>query len=275
MKPATTKPKLNRDQLERRDGYIKIVKDGLKTSLAVAAALMQLRDDELFLETHDTFEEFCQETFGITRSYAYRLIGAAEVKDSLPKRLGDKITNERQARALAQVPEQQRADVIREAAKDGPLTEATIRNAAESVSPMGDTKEPIKPGKPEKPIIDLDKTGYPIPARITELWKDAEHILGGMLRRVSEVRTEVRKAMESGEDNPIWRGCSLNSVMVALDNAYREINAGIPYGVCPYCQGQVSKTCRPCNQTGYIGKFGWGVIPKEILEVRSKSCKAK
>ena len=63
--------------------------------------------------------------------------------------------------------------------------------------------------------------------------------------------------------------------MVALDNAYREINSGIPYGVCPYCQGQVSKACRPCNQTGYIGKFGWAVIPKEILEVRAKSCKTK
>lgn len=275
MKNLTeTKHQLSADQRKQRDNDIKIVKDGLGISLEVAAALMRLRDDKSYLETDDTFAEFCQREFGITPSYAYRLIGAAEVKGSLPKSVGKHIVNERQARALADVPEEQRAEVVRAAAKEGPVTETTIKEAAAEMSPMGHTPSatPSKPKPSEKPIVDLDKTGYPIPNSIIQLWKDASAELNALLRKVSEIRTEVRVVMEAKDDNPVWRGVSPTELMVLLDNAYRAINAGIPHAVCPYCQGRVFKSCRHCNQTGYMGKFALTTVPKEMLDLRAKSC---
>ncbi len=67
-------------------------------------------------QDYPTFEDFCEKEYGISRSRAHRLIEAAEVKASVEmSHMGLKISNERQARALKDVPEEERDGVWRHA----------------------------------------------------------------------------------------------------------------------------------------------------------------
>lgn len=69
-----------RDELDRLEATIET---GLRTFYEVGAALLRIRDGRLYLETHETFEEYCRERWEMTRSRAFRLIGASDVVRNL------------------------------------------------------------------------------------------------------------------------------------------------------------------------------------------------
>lgn len=283
------KNQLTKDQRNRRDECIRTVKEGLKTALDVAAALMELRDDKLYLDTNETFEEFCQIVLGIERAHAYRLIGAAEVKESLPKRIADKITNERQARALVSVPEEHRVEVIKKAAENGPVTEGTIRAAAEVVlekqmSPMGDTiriektvkyeNEVSKNGQPEKrekPVKELDDIGTVIPDDALPFWKRRQEIQD-LLSSLTKIKSVISNAKEGND--PMFSKVS-NAVLSDLSQAYTHLLEGKPYAVCTTCQGSFSlqpKGCSFCGNKGLISKWQWDTQSrKEVKDMRTKA----
>ncbi len=65
------------------------------------------------------------------RAHAYRMIEGAEVKASLETRpIGLTLTNEGQARALKDVPEAEREEVLKAAAETGAVTGKSITEAA-------------------------------------------------------------------------------------------------------------------------------------------------
>jgi hypothetical protein len=69
--PLTTEEKIRLQQL------IRTVERGLSQFLAVGAALSELRSSRLYRETHDSFESFCRETFGLARSTTDQVIRSA------------------------------------------------------------------------------------------------------------------------------------------------------------------------------------------------------
>jgi hypothetical protein len=82
-----------------------VVEAGLETFVEVGLALQEIRDARLYREDYGTFETYCKERWGFSRSYGYRLIRAAELAAVSP--MGD-IRSERQARAiLAPTPERE------------------------------------------------------------------------------------------------------------------------------------------------------------------------
>lgn len=74
-----------------------IVERGLDTFVQVGLALAEIRDARLYKQRYGTFEAYCRERWGFSRSRGYRLIRAAELASLSPT--GD-IQNERQARAV-------------------------------------------------------------------------------------------------------------------------------------------------------------------------------
>lgn len=52
----------------------KIVETGLQTFVEVGQALMEIRDSQLYLETHRTFEEYVRARWGWARRTAYQYI---------------------------------------------------------------------------------------------------------------------------------------------------------------------------------------------------------
>ena len=66
------------------------VRDGLKAVVAVEDALLMIHEGRLYRGTHSTFEAYCKDRWNLSRSTAYRYIGASKVKNHLSP-LGDRI----------------------------------------------------------------------------------------------------------------------------------------------------------------------------------------
>jgi hypothetical protein len=156
--------------------------------LKIGEALREIQAKKLYRSEYRTFEEFCLASFGLQRRQAYRLIEAAEVKESIDLcPIGHKIQNEGQARALAFVPESERATVLEEAAKSGAVTAKSITEAAAKATVA----------KPEKLIEQqLDKTGYAIPQSILEDWNRAEETSRLMLSQISKLKIQLKNGLD-------------------------------------------------------------------------------
>jgi len=77
-----------------------VIERGLATFLEVGQALLCIRDERLYRESHGTFEAYCRERWGMSRAHAYRQIGAAGVAGILSP-IGDTPATEAVARELA------------------------------------------------------------------------------------------------------------------------------------------------------------------------------
>jgi len=103
------------------------IETGMKTFVEVGMALAAIRDSRLYRATHETFEEYCAERWGFTGRRGRQLIEAAEIGTIVP------VQNEGQARALAKVPESERAEVWAETLErtDGKPTAAAVAEVSE------------------------------------------------------------------------------------------------------------------------------------------------
>lgn len=121
------------------------IESGLQTFIEVGEALWTIREGKLYRLTHDTFEEYCKDRWGISRIHAHRLIQGSEVVKTLPAGNKDKITSERQARELAKVDPENRSEIIeRTIEREGKLTAPGIKRSipahiahAQILTPLG------------------------------------------------------------------------------------------------------------------------------------------
>jgi ribA/ribD-fused uncharacterized protein len=112
----------------------------------VGLALWSIREEELYLKTHTTFEAYCQDKFDFTANYGGRLLRSAEAVNKLEKDIktvpiGTVVLpkTESQVRELLRVKPKDRVKVLTEAVKkspDHPLTAELIRAAAEKLTPV-------------------------------------------------------------------------------------------------------------------------------------------
>lgn len=116
------------------------IERGLKTFIDVGQALAEIRDSRLYKGTHDTFEAYCQERWQIDRTRAQNFITAArtvlEISNTHPDLPAP--VKESQARALAAVPEPDRAEVWRETVErtEGKPTAAAVRAVQRERAPF-------------------------------------------------------------------------------------------------------------------------------------------
>jgi hypothetical protein len=113
---------------ERLAQLEEIVREGLPAFLRTGEALSEIKRDNLYLQTHRTFEDYCKNKWGISVSQGDRLIQYAAVAAALPP-TGETPKTQNQYRALAALPEQVREQAWAEANKDGTATGAKIREA--------------------------------------------------------------------------------------------------------------------------------------------------
>jgi hypothetical protein len=81
-----------------------------RSLLEAGVALAEIRDLRLYRRAYATFEDYCIERWGFTRSYAYRQIAAADVTAKLSP-IGYAPPNEGVAREFARI---QHPDLLRE-----------------------------------------------------------------------------------------------------------------------------------------------------------------
>lgn len=127
--------------LERADlaRHMQTVERGMLNFVEVGVALLDICDRRLYRETHSTFEEFVKHHYKMSASRAYQLCRAAEVVKTMPEFVdhGPQI-NERQARELAKLPPENRAEVWQKAVETAPengITAKHIKSIAAEVAP--------------------------------------------------------------------------------------------------------------------------------------------
>ena len=82
--------------------------EGLKTFMKVGTALLEIRDARLYRQDYNTFEEYCQERWNLSKTHSNRLIAASEVVQNLTPIGVILPTVESQVRPLTQfAPEEQ------------------------------------------------------------------------------------------------------------------------------------------------------------------------
>lgn len=125
-----------------------VIERGLNTFVDVGNALLSIRNERLYRADHATFEDYCRERWGFSRTRSYELMSAAKVVSAIADTDLPAPANEGQARELAKVPETERADVWRETVErtDGKPTAAAIR----------ETYQPPRSEPTPTPLSDAD-----------------------------------------------------------------------------------------------------------------------
>jgi hypothetical protein len=139
-----------------------VITDGIGAFIAVGEALAAIRDERLYRATHRSFDAYLAARWPQIggRSHASRLITAAEVqRDLLP--IGNSLTNESQARALAPLPPEDRRAVMQratEAAGGKSPTAAQIRDAARP-DPLAAVAEALRRGDTKAAYVAARESG--------------------------------------------------------------------------------------------------------------------
>jgi hypothetical protein len=109
-----------------------VIERGLATFVEVGSALGEIRDERLYRADHGTFEDYCQQRWNLSRAHAYRMIDAAAAVSPIGDTGLPVPANEGQARELARVPADRRAEVWQQTIErtDGKPTAAAIREIA-------------------------------------------------------------------------------------------------------------------------------------------------
>jgi len=134
----------------------KIIDRGIKHFVEVGEALGAIREAKLYRENFETFDDYCNQTWGFTKQRASQLIQAARV-ERLCQPVVD-VPNERVARAIQSIPDGMNKEAVVEWAKEKscgkPLTEAIVREAIAEFSEAEPEEEPDDDSSLEEEATD-------------------------------------------------------------------------------------------------------------------------
>lgn len=144
------------------------IEHGLTTFYEVGEALLDIRDNRLYRETHHSFEAYCLERWGMSKQHAIRLIQANKVVNNLAPN-GATPENEWQLRPLVQLqPEEQRMawEVVQKTAPGGKVTKAHVKSVVDVLKTV--TKTGAIDGGDGKDIPIVAATLDHLKAAVTE-----------------------------------------------------------------------------------------------------------
>jgi len=262
---------LNAKERARYELCKETIKEKMQGSIDLGMALREIRVGKLYREDYDTFDDFLLKEYQLSRSYASRLIGFVEVKESIAdSKHADAIVNEAQARALSAVPEENRAKVLKEAVKSGEVTAQTIKAAAAEVVP--DKPKPLAPKpEPSKKKPALDAMGYRVPEALVGLWNRGSEAQA-LMTQISRMKMDMERLQKT--DDPLWAEVSFTGLIADLSKVYTHLKSAKPFAVCTKCQGLITKNCPACKGRGLISEFAYNTfVTREVKAMREKAIK--
>lgn len=233
-----------------------VIREGEKAFAAVGNAIIEIRDTKLWEDSHETFEAYCQDTFGWSGSRARQLASAATVQNALPPAL--KVPTEAAARKLVSVPPPARAAIVQKIVDAGKkITAAAISKAT--------------PAKPAQPATTgpKDGTGLKLPSAVFDIW-DRMPEAQELITKVSSVIGAVKKAQ--AEKDELFLEVDFNATISMLNQVKVDLERAKPYAVCPDCNGVDKDGCATCKGRGVLSKFYWdNNIPAETKELTGRN----
>lgn len=136
---------LSLQETEERKALESKIEVGLKTYIEVGRALLIIRDKKLYRDQWGTFEEYCRERWEFRRTYAFYMIEAAQVVDSLSVHNCEHLpATESQARPLSTLPVELQSVAWKEAvstAPDGKVTASHVAKVVEKYKPQPEASQ--------------------------------------------------------------------------------------------------------------------------------------
>lgn len=155
---------LSKDEAQELDELEAVIEEGAITFFRVGMALAAIREKKLYRSTHPTFEDYCRDRWGMSKSHANRYIDSAEVAKNLTP-IGVIPKRESHARPLAKLPPEQQRQAWQLALNfDAPLTGKTVAEAARQVA-TGQAGETTKGERLDNPGAHNE---YPTPDHVLE-----------------------------------------------------------------------------------------------------------
>ena len=155
-------------------GHEAVIERGIKTFHEVGAALADIRDRRLYRAESDTFEQYAEQRWQMSRSRAYQMIEAADVVSTIVDTGAPTPANEGQARALSRVPEPERAEVWAATIErtDGKPT-AAVRDTYQQrqqtdADLLADADRTLQP----QPVPESKARRRPLPGAFTDAGRD-------------------------------------------------------------------------------------------------------
>lgn len=239
-----------------------VIEKGMATFIEVGLALKTIRDDQLYRESHKTFEKYAEDRWGMHKRRAYQLIDAAEIETELCTMVHEvprieEITNERQIRELSDVPTENIPEVIEKASEiagDDRITAKVIHEAKLELYGENKPKEKQEPS----PYVEQE------PAKAPKMSKAEQAVFNAtMLSEILKTLRQAKKLTNAVENVPgmemfLARQRSIErEILTACD----AVHVTIPHSVCPRCKG---KGCAQCGNHGWVNH----VLARELENVK-------
>lgn len=231
----------------RREKYDRITTSlrGAKKHLEeLGPLLVESKQERIWEEGgFNSLKEWIEKEIGISRSWAYELMG--KVQNQLPEtsETSEKTQNDT-------CPVTGHASVEKEHFTKG---KPSIRPNISSE----------KSDKTEE--VRLDSVGRKIPEQIVNYWERRDEV-NAILTEISRLKTLIESAKRS--DDMLWREVTGQDAVNALVRAYDEVKLALPYAVCPYCHGLTLNECQHCRGKGWMSRFAWKTfVPEEMKQL--------
>jgi hypothetical protein len=126
------------------------------------------------------------------------------------------------------------------------------------------------PNRPPPIMPDIyDHTGAVIRGAALVHWNRSQEVRD-MLTSLSNIRVRMEQA--EAEKDKMYLEVNMSQLLADLSNAFQFLKIGLPFAVCPTCQGLALNQCRTCQGKGMVSEFYWKhKVPNEVKELRQKA----
>ena len=232
---------------KKHEDLCKLFENEMRRFLAHGETLRQIKELCVYKETHKTFEAFVQDRFGIDRTYAHRLIDAAEVNQNLLP-IGNKIelpTNEAQFREVAKAPPEKQAEVVKKAAEKA--AEENRKPTAKDYKKV--VGELLLEG--EGPVVEA-----PAPTATPAASHHPKEMAGPLMAHVKTL-VQMLNDLKKRKDQRGGEWIDVQAISTQISALKYSLKSSIYYADCPACGG---KGCEKCKQTGFLPELKSAVV---------------
>jgi hypothetical protein len=189
LRPVQLSAGLSTKELSELDKCEGVLERGLATFFEVGNALLSIRENRLYRGAHRSFEDYCRERWNIGRSYACRVMGAAERVNQLPENSGlPRPSNEFQVRPFLKLSAEEFPGAWKRAVNKAKSGNVTAPLAMEVIKEMTSDRSSALVRKKRRPKSTLHL------GQIVILLTTAKQLLE---RRENEQAIEVLDRIES------------------------------------------------------------------------------